>query len=160
MKKYDNVMMNNAYSWANESCCKRKKVGAIIANEGRTISNGYNGTISGAVNNCEKKCEKCNGKGKLDLDIDCPVCKGQGIITNKDVIHAEANAILFAANRGIPLRGTTLYVTTIPCIECAKMIIPAGIVRVVYAETYHDLSGKKLLLENGIEVEKFSENNF
>ena len=163
MKKYDKVMMESAFAWSNESYCKRRKVGAIIADEGRIISNGYNGTISGSENNCEYECGYCKKTGKVEsiilgqkTSVKCGHCNGKGIITNENVVHAEANAILFASNRGIPLRDTELYVTTSPCIECAKMIIQSGIKRVVYAEDYHNTIGKDFLMKNGIIVEKFN----
>ena len=111
-----------------ESHCERRQVGAIIARENRIISTGYNGTPVGLDN----KCEDTQGT------------------TKRSVIHAEANAILFAAKHGVALEGTTLYVTTSPCIECAKMIVQSGIKRVWYSEAYKDTTGLDLLTIAGI----------
>jgi dCMP deaminase len=111
-----------------ESHCERRKVGAIIARETRIISTVYNGTPVGLDN----RCEDTQGN------------------TKRSVIHAEANAILFAAKHGVALEGTTLYVTTSPCIECAKMIIQSGIRKVGYSEVYKDTTGLDLLTIAGI----------
>lgn len=113
---------------ASHSKCKRRKVGAIIHKEGRIISTGWNGTPSGLSNTCEDLEGKTKG----------------------EVIHAEANAILFASKYGIALEGCTLVCSTAPCIECAKMIIQAGITKVNYLENYSSDDGVNLLTAKGI----------
>jgi dCMP deaminase len=147
MKKYDNTMLKTANDWAKMSSCERRKVGAIISRESRIVSNGYNGTVSKSDNCCEEKCTQCNGKG-------CEKCNGKGIISKNTVVHAEANAILFAAKEGISLNGCTIYITLSPCVECAKMIIQSGIKRVYYENKYKDLNGVKFLKDNNIHIEE------
>lgn len=116
--------------WAENSYCKRRQVGAIIVKDKMIISDGYNGTPSGFENICEDE----NG------------------LTKPYVLHAEANAITKIARSGNNSDGATLYVTTSPCIECAKLIIQAGIKRVVYSDAYRLNDGLKLLERAGIEV--------
>ena len=117
--------------WAENSYCKRRRVGALVVKEKRIISDGYNGTPSGFENICEDE----NG------------------ITKPYVLHAEANAITKLARSGNNSDGSTLYVTASPCIECAKLIIQAGIKRVVYGEKYRLTEGIDLLRRANIEVE-------
>jgi cytidine and deoxycytidylate deaminase zinc-binding region len=117
--------------WAENSYCKRRRVGALVVKEKMIISDGYNGTPSGFENICEDE----NG------------------ITKPYVLHAEANAITKLARSGNNSDGSTLYVTASPCIECAKLIIQAGIKRVVYGEKYRLTEGIDLLRRTNIEVE-------
>ena len=117
--------------WAENSYCKRRQVGALIVNNKSIISDGYNGTPSGF----ENICEDANNN------------------THPYVLHAEANAITKVAKSSNSSDGATLYVTASPCIECAKLIIQAGIVRVVYSEPYRCLDGIELLKKAGIEVD-------
>ena len=117
--------------WAENSYCKRRKVGALIVKERMIISDGYNGTPSGFEN----------------------VCEDDDNATKPYVLHAEANAITKVARSSNSSEGATLYVTASPCIECAKLIIQAGIKRVVYGEQYIILDGIELLKRAGIEVE-------
>jgi dCMP deaminase len=187
MKKYDKVMMQTALVWAEQSYCERAKVGAVIAKDGRIISVGYNGTPSGLENKCEKEVDKelktecCNvSYYELDNKLYCLNCNNEvGFVDysgdvkryvgrfnivpviktdHSRVVHAEANAILFAAKNGISTNGCTLYVTLSPCSECAKMIIQAGIKRVVYLENYRNLDVLNLLREARIAVEQFEKN--
>lgn len=122
--------MRMARIWAENSYCKRRQVGAIIVKDKMIISDGFNGTPSGFENICEDE----NG------------------LTKPYVLHAEANAITKIARSGNNSDGATLYVTASPCIECAKLIIQAGIRRVVYAEHYHLTDGIDLLNRAGIET--------
>ena len=122
--------------WAENSYCKRRQVGAIIVKDKMIISDGYNGTPSGFENICEDE----NG------------------LTKPYVLHAEANAITKIARSGNNSDGATLYVTAAPCIECAKLIIQAGIKRVVYSEEYRLKDGMELLQRAGIEVVLRKEN--
>ena len=117
--------------WAENSYCKRRKVGALVVKQKMIISDGYNGTPSGFENICEEE----NG------------------ITKPYVLHAEANAITKLARSGNNSDGSTLYVTAAPCIEGAKLIIQAGIKRVVYGEKYRLTEGIDLLKRANIEIE-------
>ncbi len=201
MKKYDIPMMKTAQIWAEMSYCKRAKVGAVLSQDNRIISIGYNGTPANSIKKISKTCALCKGQG-FDGNKPCYKCGGQGkiveIIPDNDceeydlicddcdgnlseyddiyfqcdtcghlyekesrlrtnhnkVIHAEANAILFCAKNGISTNNATLYVTLNPCPECAKMILQAGIKRVVYLEKYRKDDGLQLLQENGVEIEQ------
>ena len=117
--------------WAENSYCQRRKLGALVVKEKMIISDGYNGTPSGF----ENVCEDAHG------------------VTHPYVLHAEANAITKLARSGNNSDQATLYVTASPCIECAKLIIQAGIRRVVYAEQYRLTDGIDLLRRAGVEVE-------
>lgn len=119
--------------WAENSYCVRRQVGALIVKDKMIISDGYNGTPCGFENICE---DQTTGK------------------TKPYVLHAEANAITKVAKSMSSSDGATLYVTASPCIECAKLIIQAGIRRVVYSDDYHAVDGIDLLARAGIEVTK------
>lgn len=133
--KFDRSYLEMARIWAGNSYCTRRKVGALIVKDRMIISDGYNGTPSGFENVCEDE----NG------------------VTKPYVLHAEANAITKVARSGNSSLGATLYVTASPCIECAKLIIQAGISRVVYSEDYRSSDGLDLLRRAGVEVEKSGE---
>jgi len=149
-EKIDNAMMGTAYNFAELSHAKRKKVGCVIAKDNRIIANGYNGTLPGLSNECEKECPDCEGIG-----MGCRTCNNLGFVTSEFVLHAEQNAISYCARNGIPLEGTTLYLSLSPCKTCAKLIASCGIKRVVYAETYRDLEGIEYLEKCNIKMEKF-----
>ena len=121
--------------WAENSYCTRRQVGALIVKDKMIISDGYNGTPSGFENICEDE----NG------------------VTKPYVLHAEANAITKIARSSNSSNGATMYVTASPCIECAKLIIQAGIKRVVYAEEYRSQDGLNLLRRVGIECVRYDE---
>lgn len=116
--------------WAENSYCKRRQVGALIVKDKMIISDGYNGTPSGFEN----------------------VCEDENNVTKPYVLHAEANAITKIARSSNNSDGATLYVTAAPCIECAKLIIQAGISRVIYSEEYRIEDGINLLRRARIEV--------
>ena len=165
-RKYDKVMMETALIWAEESYCERAQVGAVLASGGRIISNGYNGTVSGADNCCEEEVLRCyDCDARFDEDnfnghYQCPHCNnrvGKGTKTKNNVVHAEANAILFAAKNGIETEGATMYVTLAPCIECAKMIKQSGIIRVVYDSDYRKSAGVEFLIRNNVEIQQIDE---
>ena len=126
----DSRYIRMAQIWAENSYCKRRQVGAIVVKDKMIISDGYNGTPAGFENICE------DDEG----------------LTKPYVLHAEANAITKIARSGNNSDGATLYVTSSPCIECAKLIIQAGIKRVVYSEEYRLKDGIDLLKRAGIEV--------
>ena len=132
-KKFDRSYLEMASVWAKNSYCTRRQVGAILVKDRMIISDGYNGTPSGFENVCEDE----NG------------------VTKPYVLHAEANAITKVARSGNSSLGATLYVTASPCMECAKLIIQAGISRVVYLEEYRITDGVDLLRRAGIQVERF-----
>jgi len=132
MEKFDERYLEMAAVWAKNSYCKRRQVGALIVKDRMIISDGYNGTPSGFEN----------------------ICEDEDGITKPYVLHAEANAITKVAKSGNSSSGATLYVTASPCIECAKLIIQAGIRRVVYKDEYRLTDGVDLLRTAGIEVEK------
>jgi dCMP deaminase len=130
--RYDLTYLRMARNWSELSHCKRKKVGALIVKNGMLISDGYNGTPSG-YDNC---------------------CENDSYETLWYTIHAEANAILKCAKWGNSCNGSTLYLTHSPCKECSKLILQAGIIRVVYIEDYKDLDGVEFLKMSKLEVEK------
>ncbi|MBO7418111.1 MAG: dCMP deaminase family protein [Bacteroidaceae bacterium] len=127
----DKRYLRMASIWSENSYCKRRQVGALIVKDKMIISDGYNGTPSGFEN----------------------VCEDENNVTYPYVLHAEANAITKIARSNNNSEGATLYVTDAPCIECSKLIIQAGIKRVVYSRQYRLDDGLQLLKKAGIEVE-------
>ena len=135
MKRYDKVMLATAKLFGELSYSEKKKVGAVIAKDGRILATGYNGTVSGFDNTCET----------YDFLED-------KLVTSPYVIHAEQNALMFCAKNGIPTDGTTMYITLSPCATCAKLLVQAGIKRVVFLEYYKDLGGLEFLQLAGIDL--------
>jgi dCMP deaminase len=129
----DEMLMTIAEVVARRSTCCRKNIGAVLARDGRFFAPGYNGAPSG-MPHCEPGT--CNAANPCTRTI-----------------HAEANAIAFAARYGIATEGSTLYVTVSPCNDCAKLIINSGVVRVVFRERYRIDAPIKLLNDAGIETE-------
>lgn len=129
-KELDLRYLRMANIWAENSYCQRRQVGALIVKNKMIISDGYNGTPAGFEN----------------------VCEDENNVTKPYVLHAEANAITKIARSGNNSEGATLYVTDAPCIECAKLIIQAGIKKVIYARQYRLTDGTDLLKRAGIEV--------
>ena len=136
-KELDSRYLRMARIWSENSYCQRRRVGALIVKDKRIISDGYNGTPSGFEN----------------------VCEDEAHLTKPYVLHAEANAITKIARSNNNSDGSTLYVTDSPCVECSKLIIQAGIRRVVYAREYRLTDGIELLRRAGIEVEYHSIND-
>ena len=137
----DSRYLRMAQIWAENSYCIRRQVGALIVKDKMIISDGYNGTPMGFENVCEDDADH----------------------TKPYVLHAEANAITKVAQSNNSSKGATLYVTTSPCIECSKLIIQAGIKRVVFGEYYRITDGVELLKRAGIEViqmEKTDDNHY
>ncbi len=129
-ERYDRAYLKMAKEWSVLSHCQRKQVGALFVKEGMIISDGYNGTPTGFENCCEDE----NGETKWY------------------VLHAEANAIMKVARSTNDSRNATLYLTLSPCKECSKLILQAGIKRVVFVKAYKDLSGVDFLSNAGIEI--------
>ncbi|KQT22023.1 CMP deaminase [Chryseobacterium sp. Leaf404] len=135
--KFDKAYLKMAQEWAKLSYCERKQVGAIIVKDRMIISDGYNGTPSG-FENC---CEDANGK------------------THWYVLHAEANAILKLAGSTQSAKGSTLYLTLSPCKECSKLILQAGIEKLVYINAYSDDEGIAFLKNHNIEIIQVNEDD-
>ena len=135
--KYDKAYLRMAREWSLLSYCKRKQVGAIIVRDRMIISDGYNGTPSGFENCCETD-------------------EGD---THWYVLHAESNALAKVAKSTQSSDGATLYITYSPCTDCSKLILQAGIKRVVYLEEYRDTNGLDFLRRAGIEVKKINIQN-
>jgi len=129
-EQFDRRYLEMAAIWARNSYCKRRQVGALIVKEKMIISDGYNGTPAGFEN----------------------VCEDEDFRTKPYVLHAEANAITKVARSNNSSENATLYITSSPCMECSKLIIQSGIIRVVYCNRYHNDDGLKLLDRAGIEV--------
>ncbi|GHT29525.1 hypothetical protein FACS189415_7000 [Bacteroidia bacterium] len=127
----DKRYLRMALIWAENSYCLRRQVGALIVKDNRIISDGFNGTPSGFEN----------------------VCEDENNVTKPYVLHAEANAITKVAASSNSSKDATIYVTSAPCIECAKLIIQSGIRRVVYSEKYRVEDGLKLLERAGITLD-------
>lgn len=125
----DEAMMQMTITLSKRSVCKRKQVGAMIVRDGRPISVGYNGPVSG-----QPHCTECSGSS-------CTVS-----------VHAEMNAIAFAAKEGVKIDKADLYCTLSPCINCAKILANSGILRVYYLEEYRDLEGIEFLKRAGVET--------
>ena len=114
---------------AKRGTCERLQVGAVIIKDARVISMGYNGNVSGAAHCVHQDDEPCH-----------------------TAVHAEANSIAFAARNGVPTDGASIAVTHQPCMECAKLIINSGIVKVIYEKPYRRPEGLNLLLNAGVFV--------
>lgn len=128
--QFDKRYLEMASTWSKNSYCERRKVGALIVKDRMIISDGYNGTPQGFENVCEDETGK----------------------TKNYVLHAEANAITKVAKSNNSSQGATLYVTSSPCLECAKLIIQSGIKRVVFSEKYRIEEGIELLERAHIEI--------
>lgn len=131
-KKYDTKYLEMAQIWSELSHAKRTKVGAILVKDNTIIADGYNGTPQGFENDCEDEQNT----------------------TKWYVLHAEANAILKVARSTQSSQDSTLYVTLSPCKECAKLIVQAGIKRVLYTSEYRDTAGVEFLQKTGIDCQK------
>lgn len=136
-EKLDRKYLAMSQIWAENSYCERRKVGALLVKDKMIISDGYNGTPEGFENICEDENHK----------------------TKNYVLHAEANAITKVAKSNNSSLGATLYVTSSPCLECAKLIIQAGIKRVVFTDKYRLEDGLDLLKRAKIEIEQITINN-
>lgn len=134
--QYDLMYMNMAIEVSKMSHAMKNKVGCILVRDHNIIAYGYNGMPTGMINDCEEKDELGN------------------IVTKKEVIHAELNAICKAAAQGLSTKDSILYITLMPCLQCSLLIMQSKIIKIFYREEYRDLSGIQLLQKVGIAVEK------
>ena len=132
-RQQDIVLLQTARLWAIQSYCERLKVGAVISRNGRIMATGFNGTLPGADNDCE-----CDGA------------------TKDSVVHAEQNALMFCCRQGLSTDTCEMHCTIAPCENCAKLLISAGIHRVVYLEEYRNKAGIELLKTFGISTKRIS----
>ena len=135
--KNKKTYMEMAVIWAQNSNAKRKKVGCLIVKDNRIISDGYNGTPTGLDNCCEEYCNE-----------------HIGLITKREVLHAESNAITKLAASTMSSEGSSLFTTLSPCFDCAKLIIQSGIKEVYYLEEYDDPTAQELLKSIGIKFQQ------
>lgn len=168
----DEILMDTAWLWSQRGTCSRAYVGCVISREGRSLSNGYNGAPAG-MEHCNHECNcrsvRCIYHGEPGCPCEltpgenpCPVlnsdhlpeCPSQQPCTL--AVHAEANALAFAARFGVVTEGAELHTTRVPCRNCAMLIINAGIRRVVWSETHRDMSGLQLLNRVGVDVWRHS----
>src|SRR5680860_84715 len=121
---------------SQRATCQRRKVGAVLVRDKRILTTGYNGSPPGMPH--------CTDVGCLMIDDHCVRC-----------LHAEQNAIVQAALHGISTKDASCYISAAPCVHCAKLLVAAGIIRVVYGEEYTDSIGVQMLREAGVDVERF-----
>lgn len=163
----DKRYLRMARIWSENSYAIRRQVGALVVKDRMIISDGYNGTPAGFENVCEdvectcKWTWGCYNTARpivksIDLMKRCKECKYAKLKTKPYVLHAEANALSKLARSGNNSEGATLYVTDEPCLDCAKMIIQAGIKRVVFWRDYHTHEGTQLLLKAKIQIDQIS----
>lgn len=141
---WDEYYMSMVELVKERSTCLRRKVGAVIVKDQRILTSGYNGAPSG--------CDHCEDVGCLRQKLNVPSGERHELCR---ALHAEQNAIVQAAFHGISIEGSTIYVSTQPCVICSKLIINAGIVRVIYNGDYPDALSMQLLEEAGIQVERY-----
>jgi len=132
--RYQQMFMKTALLSAEQSFAKRNKVGAVLVKDNRIVVNAWNGRLSGCGSNC---CE-------------------DGVMTRSDVVHAEMNAVSFAARNGINTTDCEIYLTLSPCPTCALLLIQAGIKSVYYLDEYRVTEGLEILKNSGINVEKLT----
>lgn len=141
---WDEYFMNIVELVKERSTCLRREVGAIIVKDRRILATGYNGAPAG--------CRHCIEIGCIRDELNVPSGERHELCRAS---HAEQNAIVQAAMYGVPIKGSTIYVTTQPCVICSKLIINAGIKKVIYKGDYPDDLSMQLLSEAGIEIVKF-----
>jgi len=138
----DITYLKMADEWAQLSKAVRRKVGCLIVRDSQIISDGYNGTPAGFDNTCETVNEKFLDRAENKLQ------------TKPEVLHAESNALMKLAKSTNSSKDSTIYLTMSPCFECAKLIIQAGVIRVVYSEKYRNQEGIKFLRSNNVIAER------
>lgn len=145
---YDEYFMEMAHVIAKRSTCLRRNVGAILVKDKHILSTGYNGAPKGL--------QHCSEVGCLREKLNVPhgqrheICRG---------LHAEQNAIIQASVFGVSIKDSVLYCTNTPCVVCAKMLINAGVKKIIYDGDYPDDLAKKILQESKIKVEKYKKDN-
>ena len=140
-RNWEETFLKIAELIANHSTCMRINVGCVITQEDRIVSTGYNGTLPGK-DHCEDLFKKSNHHDFY---------KRHREFSRINEVHAEQNSIAYAAKHGIELFGSSLYVTLSPCRDCAKLIVAAGIKKVIYSKTYYrEQEGLQILTDNGI----------
>lgn len=144
---WDEYFMEMAMVAAKRSTCLRRKVGAVIVKNKQILASGYNGTPMGLPH--------CEDVGCLREQLKVPSGKNHELCRG---VHAEQNAICQAAFHGVSVRGATIYVTNQPCVVCTKMLINAGIERVVYANPYPDELAQEMMNESQMKIEVFQAN--
>lgn len=152
----DYILMGSALLFAQRGTCTRAQVGAVISSGSRILVSGYNGAPAGMIH-CNHGCD-CFNKSTLShkpiLNSDhLSWCSSQKPCTQ--AVHAEANALAFAARYGVGVEGATLHTTRVPCLSCAGLIINSGIRRVVWGEEHRDMAGLSLLASADIEVVEY-----
>ena len=176
-KELDTYYIKVADLCSNNSKANRLNVGAILVKDQQIISDGFNGTPCGFENECEDiVCERCfvnctkivkdssTGEDKkiycesVCLDSNHILCKYATLKTKPYVLHAEANCLMKSLRQGNSTVGSTIYITHAPCVECSKLIIQAGVSRVVYRYSYKTEDGINILKKANIAVEKYSDN--
>jgi len=145
---WDEYFMGIAFQVAGRSTCRRRQVGAVVVKDKRILTTGYNGA--------PRHLPHCLDIGCLREKMDVPSGQRQELCRG---LHAEQNAIIQAAYHGVSIAGGDIYITHQPCITCAKMLINAGIKRVIYAGDYPDDLGRALLEEAGVELVKLELKN-
>ena len=159
---FDKRYLRMAHIWAENSYALRLQVGCLMVKNKMIISDGYNGMPSGFPNCCEYVIAPDGTTREFDTPRGCQHYvmnhNGSRLVSKPEVLHAEANAITKIAKSGNNAEGATIYVTDAPCLNCAKLIIQAGISRVVYDRSYRDTSGIDLLRQAGIKVEQIHVN--
>lgn len=136
----DAVLLEMAYAMSLRGTCSRARIGTVIAIDGRVCATGFNGSPRGLPH-----CEHPPDERSTDDPADAPPCR--------TAVHAEANALVFAARHGVALAGATLYTTMSPCVPCAMLLVNAGITRVIYAVEYRDAGGVDLLQSADVTVQ-------
>jgi dCMP deaminase len=135
----EETLLEVAATMARRGTCSRARVGAVVARDGRILTSGYNGAPRGLPH-----CLHPLGEISSTEDVNAPTCTV--------AVHAEANAVAFAARHGIALDRSTLFTTLSPCVVCAQLVVNAGITAVYVGERYRDLTGVRLLNEAHVVV--------
>jgi dCMP deaminase len=138
---WDVYFMSLARLASTRSTCLRRRVGAVIVKDRMVLSTGYNDTPRGMKNCGDGGCERCRSDAAPGTSLDTCLC-----------LHAEQNAIIQAAYHGVGIAGATIYSTHQPCLTCAKMIVNAGLVRIVYEEPYPDALAERMLRQGAVEL--------
>lgn len=148
----DTTLMGTATLWEERSTCSRNHVGAVIARDGRTISTGYNGAPAG-MPHCDHGSYAPPHYRRATPAIVPSLPTSATDRGCRIAIHAEANALAYAARHGVSVELATIYTTMSPCYDCAKLIIAAGLQRVVFNRSYRDPAGIDLLRDAGLTVD-------